>query len=73
MTLPLLPGAPEPVRCANPFCRRKLKRPTPTGYGPECARQYGLTTPHIPTPRTDPDQDGPTLLDLLNQPDEETR
>lgn len=66
MTLPLLPGAPDtvPLRCANPFCRRKLKRPGPGGYGPECARQYGLTPPTIPTPRTNPDPDADALFDL---------
>lgn len=24
-------------------CKRPLKRPTPTGYGPVCARRRGLT------------------------------
>lgn len=26
-------------------CRRRLKNPSPTGYGPTCARKRGLTTP----------------------------
>lgn len=65
MTLPLLPGAP-PTRC------RCCHRPIPTGkaydgYGEHCARQRGLLPPRIPTPRANPTQDGPDLLDLLNK------
>ncbi|MFJ8690308.1 hypothetical protein [Micromonospora wenchangensis] len=67
MTLPLLPGAPEPLRCANPFCRKVLKHPGPGGYGPECARRYGLTTPAMPRPRAEP-QVGPDLFDAASEP-----
>lgn len=29
------------LRCAD--CKRPLKHPTPSGYGPSCARKRGLT------------------------------
>ena len=28
-------------RCRD--CKRPLKNPSPTGYGPDCARKHGLT------------------------------
>jgi hypothetical protein len=37
-----------PARCAD--CKRRLRRPSPTGYGPVCARRRGLT----PTARASP-------------------
>lgn len=33
------------LRCRD--CKRPLKNPSPTGYGPDCARKRGLT----PKPR----------------------
>ena len=30
-------------RCAD--CKRPLKQPSPTGYGPSCARKRGLIPP----------------------------
>ncbi|MGW2520494.1 hypothetical protein ACWC09_26465 [Streptomyces sp. NPDC001617] len=38
-------------------CHRRLKNPSPTGYGPTCARKRGLTTPRAvrrPKPATVP-------------------
>ena len=64
MTLPLLPGPPEPREC---LCGTPVpKGPLVQGYGSGCARKHGLTAPSIARPRSDA-QDGPTLLDLLNQ------
>lgn len=31
----------DPLECLG--CHRSLKRPSPTGYGPKCARKRGLT------------------------------
>lgn len=64
MTLPLLPGPPEPRHCDS--CGRPVpKGPLVQGLGSGCAREHGITPPSIPRPRSDR-QDGPTLLDLLN-------
>ncbi len=61
MTLPLLPGPPEPREC---LCGKPVpKGPLVHGWGSHCARERGLSP--APTPRTN-GQDGPTLLDLLN-------
>lgn len=63
MTLPLLPGPPEPRHCDS--CGRAVpKGPLVQGLGSACAREHGITPPPIPRPRSDA-QDGPTLLDLL--------
>ncbi len=65
MTLPLLPGPPEPRHCDS--CGRPVpKGPLTAGLGEKCAREHGLTPPSILRPRTDA-QDGPTLLDLLTE------
>lgn len=66
MTLPLLPGPPEPREC---LCGTPVpKGPLIQGYGSGCARKHGITPPTTPRPRSDA-QDGPTLLDLLTPPD----
>lgn len=63
MTLPLLPGPPEPRSCQS--CGRPVpKGPLVQGLGSGCAREHGVTPPSIARPRSDA-QDGPTLLDLL--------
>ncbi len=63
MTLPLLPGPPEPREC---LCGKPVpKGPLVHGWGSHCARERGLSP--APAPRT-PGQDGPTLLDLLHRP-----
>ena len=33
----------EPLRCLE--CKRPLKHPSPSGYGPDCARKHGLGPP----------------------------
>lgn len=33
------------IRLKCQGCHRPLKHPTPTGYGPVCARRLGLTPP----------------------------
>lgn len=58
MTLPLLPGAPEPREC---LCGRPVpKGPLVHGWGSSCARQRGFTTP--PAPKSS-GQEGPDLFD----------
>lgn len=65
MTLPLLPGPPEPRHCQS--CGRPVpKGRLVAGLGSGCAREHGITAPSIAQPRRH-GQDGPTLLDLLNQ------
>ncbi|MEV1013758.1 MULTISPECIES: hypothetical protein [unclassified Micromonospora] len=65
MTLPLLPGPPEPRTCQS--CGRAVpKGPLVAGLGSGCAREHGITAPSIVRPHHN-GQDGPTLLDLLNQ------
>lgn len=57
-------------RCAG--CRRRLKQPSPNGYGPVCAQRLGLTphrTPTIPRPPASPDAiPGQDELPLADQP-----
>lgn len=66
VTLPLLPGPPEPRHCQS--CGRPVpKGPLVEGLGSGCAREHGITAPSIPRPRTG-GQDGPTLFDLLTPP-----
>ncbi|MET8278255.1 hypothetical protein [Micromonospora sp. NPDC005174] len=65
MTLPLLPDAP-PAECRN--CGHKV----PTGrlydgLGEKCARDVGLLPPATPRVTGYDGQDGPNLLDILNQ------
>lgn len=61
-------------------CHRRLKNPSPTGYGPTCARKLGLIPPkrrrtravRRPKPATVPPAadaiDGQTALDLFYVP-----
>ncbi|MEU4567387.1 hypothetical protein [Micromonospora sp. NPDC023956] len=69
MTEPLLPD-PPPLRCRR--CRHPVTRGRLyDGYGEACARHLGLLPPYIPRPRSE-QPDGPTLLDLLDAPDDRT-
>jgi hypothetical protein len=66
--LPLPPIPRREIRCRNEECRRPLRdwESVRTGYGPECAEQFGLAPAgSVRAAR----QDGPDLLDQLNQGD----
>lgn len=63
-------------RCRD--CKRVLKNPSPTGYGPDCARKRGLASPKqrrgtraiprlkpAPVPPAADELPGQTALDLV--------
>ncbi|MGW2739086.1 hypothetical protein ACWC4D_33415 [Streptomyces sp. NPDC001288] len=53
-----------PLKCRE--CHRRLKQPTPTGYGPVCERRINgrHKTPTIPAPSAVEIHPGQTALDL---------
>ena len=61
--------APD-ARCAD--CRRRLRRPSPSGYGPVCARRRGIRETPRPTVAASPSGPvpvvpGQTELDLYDR------
>lgn len=48
-------------------CKRAMKHPTPSGYGPVCAQRRGLTPPKQRRPRTTPVRQL-SLATVLDQP-----
>jgi hypothetical protein len=61
---------PDPLRCAD--CKRRLRRASPSGLGPVCARRRGLTqsarTPTAPSAAPAPAIPGQTELPVTVQP-----
>lgn len=69
--MPSAESAPDAPRCAD--CKRRLLRPSPSGYGPVCerrrnARPVARASPPAPSASPVPPVEGQTELPLTDQP-----